>query len=263
MNRKAQIAAAIVIVAVTAVFGFGQDRYSDSPDPPVSQLRTAPYVAVATLDVDKVFKKSQKLNAAMAPIRVKPEAFDAHLDKKKQNLSFPVINRKEALSAEAKVYFDTYQRMNEIVTRICKARSIGLVIRATVDPIDGADRQSILQGVNRPVVYSNVPDLTDEVIAELDRYDDGMKAQSAADVDGPWIDMSGPETGLALRYKKLWTTPIVELSNAMLATFLRQRIALRLVIPAAQKRLDSGFVDGTELYDEELAESLHKAITTK
>jgi len=57
--------------------------------------------------------------------------------------------------------------------------------------------------------------------------------------------------------------PIVDLSNEMLATFLRQRIALRLVVPEAQKRLDSGFVDGTELYDEELAESLRKAIPTK
>ncbi len=123
---------------------------------------------MATLDVAKVFKKSKRFDAALAPIRAKSEAFDAHLGDKKGNLSIPA-NRKEDLSVETKAYFDTYHRMDEIVTRICKARSIGFVIRATVDPIDGTNRQSILQGFNRLVVYSEVPDLTDEVIAELDR----------------------------------------------------------------------------------------------
>ena len=66
-----------------------------------------------------------------------------------------------------------------------------------------------------------------------------MEKRSAADVDGPLVDTPGLETGLVLRCKKHWTTPIVELSNAMLATFLRQRIALRLVVPEAQKRLDA------------------------
>ena len=33
------------------------------------QLPIAPFVAIATLDIEKVFKKSQKLNAAMAPIK--------------------------------------------------------------------------------------------------------------------------------------------------------------------------------------------------
>ena len=79
-----------------------------------------------------------------------------------------------------------------------------------------------------------------------------MKSRSAADVDGPWIDTPGLETGLVLRCKKHWSVPIDELSNAMLATFLRQRIALAITIPEAQQRLDAGIVDGTELYDDEL-----------
>jgi hypothetical protein len=90
-----------------------------------------------------------------------------------------------------------------------------------------------------------------------------MDSRSAADVDGPWIDMPGPETGLVLRCKKHWTIPIVELSNEMLATFLRQRIALALVIPEARKRIDAGFEDGSELYDGELAKALERTSQTK
>jgi hypothetical protein len=189
----------------------------------------------------------------MAPIKAKLEGWNTRLPE----------NHPLAIES-TRLYAETYQRLVEIVTRICKAKNIGLAIRAKLESngiiVEGS---SVLQLSDRPVVYSDVPDLTDEVIAELDRYDQEMKARSAADVDGPWVDRPGQQTELLLRYKKLWTTPIVELSNAMLATFLRQRIALRLVVPEAQKRLDSAFVDGTELYDKELSESLHKAITTK
>ena len=71
--------------------------------------------------------------------------------------------------AQIRVYGETYQRMDQIVTRICETKNIGLVIRAKLDSMDPSDRSNVLQGVNRPVVYSEVPDITDEVIDELDR----------------------------------------------------------------------------------------------
>ncbi len=165
MNRRAKYFAAAAIVAFASAFGLGQDKSDDSS---IHELQVAPSVVIATLDVDKVFKKSQKFNAAMAPIRAKLEAFDAgRMHIKKEEV--PPPHKKEALSAETKSYAETYQRMNEIVTRICQARNIQLVIRATVYSVDSADRGSVLQGVNRQIVYSNVPDITDEVIAELNR----------------------------------------------------------------------------------------------
>jgi len=88
-----------------------------------------------------------------------------------------------------------------------------------------------------------------------------MKSRSAADVEGPWVD-PGIETGLIDRCRRHWNTPIDELSNGMLATFLRQKIAIRLVIPEATKRLQSGVVDGTELYDDELREALARHTLT-
>ena len=53
--------------------------------------------------------------------------------------------------------------------------------------------------------------------------------------------------------------PVSELSNYVLATFIRQRIALPLVLPEARRRLDARFMDDTELYDEELADAVAAA----
>ena len=155
MNRKAKTVAAVAIVAIAAAFGLGQENNCDSS---INQLPIAPSVAIATLDVGKVFTKSQKFNAAMAPIRAKLKIYN-----------WPIPENHELAIAQIRVLGETYQRLDEIVIRICKARNIGLVIRAKLDSFDATDRSSMLEIVNRPVVYSAVPDLTDEVIAELNR----------------------------------------------------------------------------------------------
>lgn len=79
-----------------------------------------------------------------------------------------------------------------------------------------------------------------------------MKHRSVADVDGPWVD-PGFESGLIARCRSNWSVPVNELSNRVLATFIRQRIALSLVLPEARYRIEAGFTDDTELYDGELA----------
>ena len=51
--------------------------------------------------------------------------------------------------------------------------------------------------------------------------------------------------------------PVGKLSNEALATFLRQRIALELIVSEAQKRVQSGFDDNSEMYDGELSDALN------
>jgi hypothetical protein len=48
-------------------------------------------------------------------------------------------------------------------------------------------------------------------------------------------------------------------SNHVLATFIRQRLALGLVVPEARRRIAAGFVDGTELYADELSVAASEA----
>jgi hypothetical protein len=81
---------------------------------------------------------------------------------------------------------------------------------------------------------------------------------TVADVEGPWVDV-GFESGLVERCKRGWDTPVVELTNELLATYLRQKVALSLLVPEARKRIAEKFVDGTERYDDELANALKSA----
>jgi len=86
-----------------------------------------------------------------------------------------------------------------------------------------------------------------------------METRSVADIAGPWVD---PEfdSSLIQRCRTNWAVPVGEISNYALSTFIRQGIALALLIPEAKRRLVAGFTDGTELYDEELANALAAAV---
>jgi hypothetical protein len=82
--------------------------------------------------------------------------------------------------------------------------------------------------------------------------------KSVAEIEGPWVQPDGVETGLIERCRRYWATPIKSLPNGILAMFLRQEIALRFVAAEATARIDSGVLDGSELYDDELAEALRQ-----
>jgi len=83
-----------------------------------------------------------------------------------------------------------------------------------------------------------------------------MSLKSVYDVEGHWIE---PELDSSLieRCRDNWTKPVSQLSNYVLATFIRQNFALSLVIPEATRRIQLGYIDGSELYDEELAAAVN------
>jgi hypothetical protein len=56
-----------------------------------------------------------------------------------------------------------------------------------------------------------------------------------------------------------WSVPISQFTNHVLATFIRQKIALSIAIPEAKSRLKRGYIDDSELYDEELEVAVNEA----
>lgn len=83
--------------------------------------------------------------------------------------------------------------------------------------------------------------------------------QTAEDVEGPWQE---PEfdSGLIQRCRENWRVPVTDLSNAVLATFLRQSLALKLVVPEAKRRIEADIHDDSELYDDELEKALNRVV---
>lgn len=84
-----------------------------------------------------------------------------------------------------------------------------------------------------------------------------MKPRCVAAVEGPWVEPYF-DSSLIERCRVNWPTPVTEVSNHALATFIRQRIALQLVVPEAKRRIAAGFVDDSELYDEELSVAVNE-----
>ncbi len=74
---------------------------------------------------------------------------------------------------------------------------------------------------------------------------------SIADLLGPWVD-SGFESGLIERCQSAWNKPLKDLTNAELAMFLAQKIAIEQILPIAKTRLENCEDDETEMYDGQL-----------
>jgi hypothetical protein len=81
---------------------------------------------------------------------------------------------------------------------------------------------------------------------------------SVADIKGPWVENAAVCSGLIERCKHYWNTPISELPNLMIATYINQNIATEEMRVEGRRRLNKGQCDHSELYDGQLAEAVAK-----
>jgi hypothetical protein len=86
-----------------------------------------------------------------------------------------------------------------------------------------------------------------------------METRCVADIVGPWRQPDF-ESSLIARCRENWLIPAGELSNYVLATFIRQRIAWDITLPEARRRIATGFLDDTELCDDELFVAVSEAL---
>jgi hypothetical protein len=71
------------------------------------------------------------------------------------------------LRKEAEIYAVRYREVEKAVRRTAVQRELRLVLRFSSDALNDKDRTSVLQAVNRPVVFQDQLDITDEVIATV------------------------------------------------------------------------------------------------
>ncbi len=79
------------------------------------------------------------------------------------------LKRKDFLEREAKVYFDAYNEVLMAVSQFSDRNGIGLVLRFNGGEMDPTKRESVLQGVNRAVVFQRNLNITDYVIQRLNQ----------------------------------------------------------------------------------------------
>jgi hypothetical protein len=84
------------------------------------------------------------------------------------------------------------------------------------------------------------------------------ESKSVADFEGAWIDPPFA-SGLVERCQRYWNTPISELPDLMVATYINQKLALEQMQVEARRRIDSAQFDGSEFYDGQLADALRQS----
>ncbi len=154
---------------------------------------------VAVLDVAKVFKDCPAFETKMAAIKSEADGLKTQIEQQMAAIqaeaqeldqfvvNSPERNSKEAtleqkqtslrtkarqaeadlLTREAKIYYETYQQMEQVVSGIANQYGISLVIRFDSEEIDSNDRAEVIKGVNRAVVFHRQLDLTNLVIKQM------------------------------------------------------------------------------------------------
>jgi Skp family chaperone for outer membrane proteins len=186
-------------VAVTAQL-FGQA----GPPPGGAARPAAPAAApagtsVVVIDVAFIYKNHNRFNATMLDIKTDIEKFEAYVRKKQTDLKSLQealgqynagspeykqkeeelarlgsdlqvemgLKRKEFLQQEARVYFRVYKEIEQEVRTFSERNGINLVLRYNRDEMKEDDRQSVLAGVNRAVVYQQGRDITELILGKL------------------------------------------------------------------------------------------------
>ena len=169
-----------------------------SPAPATSVRRRSP---IAVVDVSYIFKNHNGFKVAMEGMKKEVEAYEEHLrtqqntllkEKDRLNDYRPgskeydtlersladrgaklqvdmQMKRKEFLEREAYVYYNVYGQVATAIQQFAEQSGIELVLRYSGEPMDPANRQSVLQGVNRPIVYHRELDITREVLDRVNR----------------------------------------------------------------------------------------------
>jgi Skp family chaperone for outer membrane proteins len=78
------------------------------------------------------------------------------------------LQKKDFMDREAKVYLQVYTEVEKAVEAFARQHAIAIVLRIDGDPIDGSDRNQILRGITKPIVYVEPGvDITGDVLKML------------------------------------------------------------------------------------------------
>ncbi len=158
---------------------------------------------VAVLNVDRVFKAYAPLQERMAPIVSRARELDKsgqlkqiELEERQRELSrmppahpkfveassivarlqaelrvFTERERRNLQKEELEVRTTVYREMEGVVQELCQTRKIKLVLRQHVGSPTSETTEEVVAWLNRPVIFDDNLDITDDVIAAMNNLD--------------------------------------------------------------------------------------------
>jgi Skp family chaperone for outer membrane proteins len=156
---------------------------------------------VAVIDISRVFKEHPRFKSQMEAMKTQVKQFEGQLQQRGQEIQkvqtelrefepssaeykqregqilkiqadgqiAAAQKKKEFLGQEAKIYFNVYKEIVAEVAEFAAQNGIAIVVRFNSEPIDSDDRQSVLEGVNRAVVYQSKSNITTAILERLIR----------------------------------------------------------------------------------------------
>jgi hypothetical protein len=166
---------------------------------PEGEQPRGPATTIALMDIAYIFKNHKSFNDQMKVLEQRAQAFqqtmqatEAQLNLLKSRMEqatdkaekekleaelakqgtdfqlFVRTNQRDVQDVEAKIYYDTYVLLQEETKKYCRSRGIHVVLKFNRDPIKAEDRNSVMQGLARPIVFSDAPDISEDLLKALD-----------------------------------------------------------------------------------------------
>jgi len=175
---------------------------------PETETPKSPATTMALIDVAYIFKNHKGFNAemktfeqraqnlqqsaqateaALKQLKTQMEQTEDKVEKEKleaelarQATEFQLSARKaqqQMGESEAKIYYDTYMLLQQEVTKHCRAHGIHVVLKFQREAIKANDRRSVMEGLARPIVFSDAPDISDDILKVLNAAAEVKTAQ--------------------------------------------------------------------------------------
>jgi Skp family chaperone for outer membrane proteins len=204
LSVKSQLASVVCVglMAVVEVSAFAQlpGQFPAAQAPAAQAHSAGPATAVAVIDVGYIFKNHAGFKSAMD--RMKDEVMAAENGLKSErdringlmeqikgfNVGTPEykkleaeiakaqgdfnvnaqLQKKDFMDREAKVYLQVYSQIEKAVEQFAREHRIAVVLRFDGEPVDNSDRNQILRGITKPIVYLEPGiDITPDILKML------------------------------------------------------------------------------------------------
>jgi len=205
VNRQMAFVALVVVLIAPVARGQGSLKNLPQAGPPAqpaaAAAQAAPSIRVAVVDVGEIFKQHKKFKEKMDKMKDEVLAAENALKRERDRIAGLVeqlkglnvgtpdyrkleaevakaqgdfnvnaqLQKKDFMEREAKVYLEVYQEIEANVKAFAQHYQIDIVHRFDGEPIDPTDRNRILGGITKPIVYySKSIDITDAIIKMID-----------------------------------------------------------------------------------------------
>jgi len=200
VNRQLATFVCAAIVALAQVPARAQAPVAIPQGQPQAARPTTPASHVAVIDVGYIFKNHARFKGAMDKMKDEVMAAENSLKSERDRINglmeqlkgfnvgtpeykkleaeiakaqgdFNVtaqLQKKDFMDREAKVYLQVYTDIERAVAQFAREHGIAVVLRFDGDPVDGADRNQILRGITKPIVYYEAGnDITPDILRML------------------------------------------------------------------------------------------------